>query len=269
MALKESKKSKKEFVIYSDTISVHNDYKNNIKYSNLLRNAIDEDKVVVEYQPIYNLHTKAIEKFEALVRIIDNNNQIIYPNTFLDISKQTRLYHELTRKVIKDAFAIISNTANEISVNITADDILDSDTSTYILNSLDSIKNPEKVVFELVESEGIENFEQIGLFVTKVKTYGAKVAIDDFGTGYSNFDYLIKLQADYIKIDGSLIQNLDQDKNHYAVVETIVEFAKKNRLKTIAEFVHSQAILDKLYLLGIDYAQGFFIGKPTKKVQTP
>jgi EAL domain-containing protein (putative c-di-GMP-specific phosphodiesterase class I) len=266
MALKESKKNKKDFVVYSNSISINNDYKNNIKYSNLLRNAIDEDKVVVEYQPIYNLNTKSIEKFEALVRIIDENSEIIYPNTFLDIAKQTRLYHKLTRKVIKDAFAIVSNTANEISVNITAEDILDLDTSTYILNSLASIKNPEKVVFELVESEGIENFEQIGFFVTKIKSYGAKVAIDDFGTGYSNFDYLIKLQADYIKIDGSLIQNLDNNKNHFAVVETIVEFAKKNSLKTIAEFVHSQSILDQLYHLDIDYAQGFFIGKPAKRV---
>lgn len=267
MALKESKKTKKDYIVYSDSLTVYDEYKKNIFYSKILRDAIANERVVAEFQAIYNLRTKAIEKYETLVRIVDEEGSIIYPNNFLEVSKQTRLYHELTRRVLKQGIAFASKSNCEVSINITADDILDVDTADFILNTLKSINYADKIVFELVESEGIESFENIMLFLDKVKLLGSKIAIDDFGTGYSNFDYLIKLKADYIKIDGSLIKNLDTDKNHYGVVETIVEFAKKNSLKIIAEFVHSKEILDKLYELDIDYAQGFYIAKPSREVQ--
>ncbi len=267
MALKESKKTKKEYVIYSDSLTVYDEYKKNIYYSKILRDAITNERVFAEFQPIYNLQTKSIEKYETLIRIKDENNLTIYPNNFLEISKQTRLYHELTRRVIKEGIAFALQSGCEVSINITADDILDVDTSDFILNNLKSINYANKIVFELVESEGIESFESVMAFFTKLKQLGSKIAIDDFGTGYSNFDYLIRLKADFIKIDGSLIKNLDTDKNHYAVVETIVVFAKKNGLKIIAEFVHSEEILGKVYELGIEYAQGFYIGKPSREVQ--
>ena len=98
-----------------------------------------------------------------------------------------------------------------------------------------------------------------------MKRYGAKIAIDDFGSGYSNFSYLTKLSADYIKIDGSLIKDIDVDKTALVVVETIVQFAKKLNIKTIAEYVHSSIIMDKVKELGIDYSQGFYIDEPSIK----
>ncbi|MEA1917279.1 MAG: EAL domain-containing protein [Campylobacterota bacterium] len=268
LALKEAKKSKSNYIVYNELLTTTDEYMNNIKYSKILKKAIDSEKVIAQYQPIYNLHTKSIEKYETLIRILDEDDKIIYPNNFLDISKQTRLYHELTKRVIKKGISIASSSSFEISINITADDILDYETAEFIINTIKGINFANRVVFELVESEGIENFSRVKEFISTIKSYGCKIAIDDFGTGYSNFDYLIKLEADYIKIDGSLIKNIDNDKSHYAVVETIAEFARKNSLKTIAEFVHSKEVLDKLYELNIDYAQGFFIGKPSKEVKS-
>ena len=96
----------------------------------------------------------------------------------------------------------------------------------------------------------------------EIKSYNVKLAIDDFGTGYSNFEYLLKLDADYIKIDGSMIKNIDTDPNSYSVVETIVSFARKNNMKVIAEYVSSQAIQDKVLELGIDFSQGYHIDEP-------
>ena len=90
-----------------------------------------------------------------------------------------------------------------------------------------------------------------------------KIAIDDFGSGYSNFSYLIQIKADYIKIDGSLIENIDVDNSSLLVVETIVSFAKKLGMKTVAEYVHSSVVMDKVKELGIDYSQGFYIDEPT------
>ena len=118
---------------------------------------------------------------------------------------------------------------------------------------------------EIVESDGIENYEEVSKFVTSVKKYGAQIAIDDFGAGYSNFEHLMRLNVDYIKIDGSLIKNLTTNKNSEIIVETIVSFAKKMGMKSIAEFVHSKEIMEKAALLGIDYCQGFYFSEPKEE----
>ncbi len=133
---------------------------------------------------------------------------------------------------------------------------------------LEKVKNSEaskRVTFEILESEAIEDFKKIEKFISEIKRYGAKIAIDDFGSGYSNFSYLIRIHVDYIKIDGSLIHNIDVDKSALLVVETIVSFAKKLGIKTVAEFVHSSVIMDKVKELEIDYSQGFYIDEPSIK----
>ena len=114
----------------------------------------------------------------------------------------------------------------------------------------------------MMETENIDNYENVSEFIKSVKYYGAKIAIDDFGSGFSNFQRISQLNVDYIKIDGSLIQNILSDKNSLTIVETIATFAKRLGVKTIAEFVDSQEIQDKVVALGIDYTQGYFISQP-------
>ncbi len=150
----------------------------------------------------------------------------------------------------------------EFSVNLTIDDILNIEIQDYIFELLNKYGIGERVVFEIVESESIENFNQVVSFIRNVKEFGCKIAIDDFGTGYSNFEYLMKLEADYIKIDGSMIKNIDTDNNAKMVVETIVNFAKKMNMKTIAEFVENEEILKIVNELGIDYSQGYYFSAP-------
>jgi EAL domain-containing protein (putative c-di-GMP-specific phosphodiesterase class I) len=120
------------------------------------------------------------------------------------------------------------------------------------------------IILEIVESEGIENFYEVNRFIEQAKSSGCHIAIDDFGTGYSNFEYLIKLNADFLKIDGSLIKNIDTDIDAQDIVSTMVSFAKKKKIPVIAEFVSSEAIFNKVKSLGIEYAQGYYIGKPEK-----
>ncbi|MEJ5168324.1 MAG: EAL domain-containing protein [Arcobacteraceae bacterium] len=124
----------------------------------------------------------------------------------------------------------------------------------------------EKVVFEIVESEGFKNFDNVVSFIQDTKMQGCKIAIDDFGTGYSNFEYLLKLKADFVKIDGSLIKHINQDKDAYEVVKIIVQFAHSQGMKTIAEFVSNGDIQSVIDEIGVDYSQGYFIAEPNKEI---
>ena len=117
-------------------------------------------------------------------------------------------------------------------------------------------------IFEILESEGIENYQEVISFINQIKSLGARIAIDDFGTGYSNFEHLLRLDVDYIKIDGSLIKNIVTDDKHRLIVETIVSFAKRIGIKTVAEFVSDEKILQTIKEIGISCAQGYHIGKP-------
>ena len=119
-----------------------------------------------------------------------------------------------------------------------------------------------RLTLEVVEDEGIENFDEIVNFIKDIKKNGVSIAIDDFGSGYSNFEYLVKLNADTVKIDGSLIKNIDKNKEMLEVVKLIVEFAKKIGLKTIAEFVSSKEIADIVDGLDIASSQGFYYAQP-------
>jgi EAL domain-containing protein (putative c-di-GMP-specific phosphodiesterase class I) len=164
--------------------------------------------------------------------------------------------------MIENSFRYFANRSEQISINLTADDIVNDEVVEYLILMLDKYNIGERVVLEIVESEGIQNFEEVEHFIRRLKEKGCKIAVDDFGTGYSNFEFLLKLKPDFLKIDGSMIKNIHLDPHVYNVVEIIVAFAKKNGIKTIAEFVSEEVIFDIVKDLGIDYSQGYYFGEP-------
>jgi EAL domain-containing protein (putative c-di-GMP-specific phosphodiesterase class I) len=127
------------------------------------------------------------------------------------------------------------------------------------------VKN--RVSFELLESEGVTDFGKFATCIEDMKRVGCKIAIDDFGTGYSNFDVILRLNLDFLKIDGTLIEKMDTDINSRILVENIVNFSRKLGIKTIAEYVHSSQIYSIVKTLGIDYSQGFYLGAPKPALQ--
>ena len=167
---------------------------------------------------------------------------------------------------MEKSFKTFENSEFEFNINLSIEDIMNNNVFNFIIETLKNSKASNRVTFELLESEAVQDFTKVERFINEVKRYDAKIAIDDFGSGYSNFSYLIKMKTDYIKIDGSLIENLDVDKQSVIVVETIVDFAKKLGVKTVAEYVHSSVIMDKVKELGIDYSQGFYIDEPSIKI---
>ncbi|WP_304545391.1 bifunctional diguanylate cyclase/phosphodiesterase [Sulfurimonas microaerophilic] len=265
MALRIAKRHNQDIVTYHDDISLNDEYKNNIKWTKKIKEAIANDNIVPVFQPIVNNKNGKWEKYECLVRLKDNE-QLISPFFFLDIAKKTKHYIEITQIMIEKSFAVFHEKDVEFSLNLTIEDILNDEIKSFICKMLQKYSIGERVVFEIVESESIENFDEVLEFIRNVKNYGCKIAIDDFGTGYSNFEYLMRLKTDYIKIDGSLIKDIDTNIDAELVVSTIVDFAKKMGIKTIAEFVENEEILLKVKELGIGYSQGYHCSKPLSTI---
>jgi len=263
MALKYAKEKSLPFWIYEDRMHFENEYEKNLKLSNTVRHAIETMKIVPYFQSIIDNKTLKITKFECLARLIDEKDNVISPHLFLPVARRIKADNFVTKIIIDKSFKVFEKNDFEFSINLSIEDILSSEIFEYIIKKLQNYPDAHRITFELLESEAIQDFSKVESFINEVKRYGAKIAIDDFGSGYSNFSYLTKMSVDYIKIDGSLITQIEIDKNALLVVATIVEFAKKLGIKTIAEYVHSSTIMDKVKELGIDYSQGFYIDEPT------
>lgn len=262
MALKKAKKQGIAYLAYDDSLCIKEEYLNNIKWSKKLKDVIDSDRFTLHYQGIHDTQNGEIYEYEALIRIHGTDGTIISPAQFLDIAKKTRLYPHITRFVIRTIFHQLRTTAHRYSINLSITDILDLEMQTMIFELLSQSSGGNRLIFEILESEGIENHTEISSFITKVKTFGAQIAIDDFGTGYSNFAHIMRLNVDFIKIDASLIKNLDVDLSAQDIVGTIVEFAHRLNIKTVAEFVHSENVYHECKELGIDYLQGYYLSQP-------
>lgn len=250
-----------DLVVFDKKLDKENKQTQNLDTILKIKNAIRDYNFIAYYQPIFNKN-KDVVKYETLVRM-KSNKEIISPYFFLNIAKKTKYYPHITRAMIFQSFKEFENKKVSFSINIEADDIINEDTKNFIKTHLEEFKDPQRVVFEIVESESIHNIAGIKEFISFVKNLGAKIAIDDFGTGYSNFSYLLDLEPDYIKIDGSLIKHIDTDVKSYNIVKTIVNFAHNLNIKVIAEFVHSYEVLKICEELNIDEYQGYLFGEPS------
>gem|GEM_PF-572692 len=267
MALKQAKKLKKNIIFFDPSMQVSKQYEHNIKWTRMLKEALDEGRVQPFFQPIMDIKTNSVTKFESLVRLIDESGNVVAPFAFLAVAKKSKLYPHLTKAMVELSFRAFELTPFEFAVNISVEDIEDETTREFIYNKLKNFSKPRRVIFEITESEGIENFVEVSEFIKNVKAIGAKIAIDDFGSGYSNFAYLLKLDVDYIKIDASIIKNIAVDKNSYIITKTIVDFCKQIGIQTVAEYVCEKEIFDVVKELGVDYAQGYLISEPKKDIK--
>ncbi len=267
MARKYAKKHRMHFITYSDELHINREYENNIKWTMALKNAFYDDRIVPFYQGIYNNKTQTIEKYECLVRMIDENGKVVSPFFFLDVAKRSKQYITLTKRMIDKAFSYFSGTELSFSINLSLEDIESKLLRQHLFERIERYGVASQLVVELVESEGVnEDNQTVSRFIEDMRNLGVQIAIDDFGTGYSNFAYLIRLNANFVKIDGSMIKNIDRDTDAQEIVKTIIDFAKKRNLQTVAEFVSSREVFDTVCDLGIDYSQGFFIHKPSPEI---
>lgn len=240
--------------------------KNNIYWNHKIKEIINDHKLEVHYQPIINNKTGAIEKYEALVRAVDNG-KIVPPFQFLQAAKTRGMLPTITRFVIEESFRKFQHNTLEFSINITEEDLQQN----YLVNFLQEQCAryniaPRRVFLEVLENITSTQAKTVQSQFEHLRELGFGIAIDDFGAEASNLSRLLTYNADIIKIDGMFIKNLDTDKNSIKIVETIVSLADKLGAKTVAEFVHNETIYHLVKTLNIDYSQGYYLGAPDKSL---
>ncbi|MBS4067167.1 MAG: EAL domain-containing protein [Sulfurimonas sp.] len=265
-SLQYAKKHGLKYAFYKDVPDSTSSVKNIIEVKKMLQNSIENCLITPVYQPIL-MKNKNI-KYEVLMRIknINDANRLIEPGLFLDIAKKHSYYNEISQMVIFQAIDIMLQNDEVFSLNFSYADMNNTD----LMNKLEDVifvnGLGNRLIFEIVETEQLDNMDIVNSFIERFRVHGVKIAIDDFGSGYSNFAYIFTLQPDFIKIDGSLIsQILDNEKIH-VLVETIIEFAHKLNVEVIAEHVSSKELHDALLKLNIDAMQGYFIGHPNENI---
>ncbi|CUU83962.1 bifunctional diguanylate cyclase/phosphodiesterase [Campylobacter hyointestinalis] len=267
LAHHEAKANDMQISYYKNNGAIERQYHANQLISKMIWQALDQNKVIVECQGIFdiqNYDTPEIASYEVLIRILDKENKIHYPGEFLEVAKHTSLYIALTKEVINKTFDLVETFADKrFSINLSSIDMVNEGVKKLFIQKLKACSNPNHLTVEILESEGIDDYASINPFIKTIKDYGCKLAIDDFGSGYSNYYRMLELNIDYLKIDGSIIKKLPTDENARSVVRTIVDFANRQGYDVVAEFVSTEEILTQVKSYSIKYAQGFLLGKPT------
>jgi EAL domain-containing protein (putative c-di-GMP-specific phosphodiesterase class I)/CheY-like chemotaxis protein len=251
------------YIIYEKNSNFVQEEYESISSLKQVRAYILEKKIVPFFQPIVDVQTQKIIKYEALARIKDVD-KIITPDKFLKSAERLGMICDITKDMIIKSFEVFKNTDIKFSINLTQKDILDKNLLDFIKNNAVFYNiNLSNVTFEILENLTLaEDDTKIKNMISSLKENGCKIAIDDFGSENSNFSRLLSLHADYIKIDGIFIKNCDKEIEKQKIIKAIVELSKTLEIKCVAEFVSSKEIFDTIKSLGVDYAQGYYFGKP-------
>ncbi len=233
-----------------------------VKVFALLNQVISSGNVFPYYQGIYNNKTQSITKYEALMRIKDDEGKIYPPGVFLDIAKQYKLYSILSKTLVEKALNDFKDLESELCLNISIFDIENKEFQAWLLETLRSYPRVSRITVEFVETEDYSNHDKLFEFLHKIKDIGCNIAVDDFGSGFATFSSIIALKPDILKIDGSIIKNLANDTNSKTIVNSICYMSKLINAKTIAEFVENSEIQHMVLSEDIYYSQGYYFAKP-------
>lgn len=267
MAMQYAKENKKEFIIYDTSIHSNEKNKHDLYWRSEIKEAISQGCIVPFFQPIVNRGMRAnkVEVLMRLVQIQEEERIPISPLVFLEISKKTKQYGKLTQIIVEKSFEIMAEHSSDFSINLSYYDIKDEDCQVRLKTLIERYNLGHRLIFEILESEYIQDFKLVKNFITAFKKLGVRIAIDDFGTGYSNFSHILELQPEYIKIDGSLIQKILTNPASLVLVKAIIQFSKELQIKVVAEFVSSKEIFDTLFELEVDEFQGYCFSEPLPK----
>lgn len=239
-----------------------------VEWTRQLREAIEKDRFVLHGQPIVDVNTNQITHYELLVRMLDDQNNLVMPNAFIPIAERSGIIRDLDHWVCANAIKLLAQCTaaghmQPLSINLSASAFCDDSIVKLIQSRLQALKiDPSLLIIEITESSAIADIHNAKQFLHTLKKFGCQIALDDFGVGFSSFSHLKHLDTDYIKLDGSFIRDLLKDDADRCIVEATIKIARQLGKRTVAEWVENQETLDLLRSLGVTFAQGYHIGKP-------
>ncbi|CCO07296.1 sensor domain-containing protein [Desulforamulus hydrothermalis] len=231
---------------------------------NTIKQALRSDRLVLYYQPVVSLNMGEIIHYEALVRLLDENNEVIPPGRFIPVAERFGMMAEIDRRVVQAALKKLAQVPQiKIFVNLSAVSLFHKDLLHSIeADILSSGIEPGRLGFEITETSAMKDLAVTERWLSKFKKIGCSFALDDFGTGFSSFSYLLNFSVDYIKIDGSFVKNMDHNAAHFTLVDAMNKVAHAFGKKTIAECVENERIANILRDINVDGGQGYYFGKP-------
>ncbi len=232
-----------------------------------VKDALKNDRVMSYYQPIYNNENGSIEKYEALCRILDKEGHLLNASSFIHPAHLAGLTTKITRVMIDKAFKYFQSNTYAFSLNVSEQDFHEKYLEEFLQYKCDYYNiSPNRVYIEVVESITINGADETLNQIKRLRSKGFNITIDDFGVDQSVFSRLLRSEAKTIKIDSSFIKDLDTNLSNQLIVENIVAFANRIGAQTVAEFVDTKAVYDKVCAMGINYSQGYYIGEPQAKI---
>jgi len=269
-ALDKSKElGSRHYELYSETISHFQDEKEAVKWLKLTRKLVLEEHIEPYFQPIQDVKSGKITKYEVLARgILDD--EVISPIYFISQSEKLGLSSAITRAMINKSFAFFSDKDYEFSINLCERDLLEGYLIKYLKEKLKQYGiASSRVTFEILENVTVvKNSKMITEELNRLREMGFFIAVDDFGIENSNFSRLLQINLDFIKIDGLFIKGLKQNTRNRTITRAIVNLAKTLGIKTVAEYVEDEEIYEIIKECGIDYAQGYYVGKPEPELHS-
>ena len=258
-------------VIYAHTDESQQQDVAGVGWVNQLRKALDEDSFELRFQPINDIHTGETTHHEVLIRLRGEDGKIIPPDAFLPSAARFGMMSEIDFWIIENAAKAYTKYSKKIdelklSINVSANAFESDDLVQHVRQAFDAHNvDPRHIIFEITESLAGRHPPHVEQQIAAIRKMGCQFALDDFGTGYSSFSYLQKLQFDYIKIDGSFVEDVLNKPVDQKMIKLITEIGHEAGMKTIAEYVQDAESLALLEELGVDLAQGYFVGKPVRE----
>jgi diguanylate cyclase (GGDEF)-like protein len=248
-----------------------NRHRAEVEWASGLNRAIEEGRLRLVVQDAVQLPERVDGKRyqEILLRMIDDKGDAVPTGTFISAAERFNLMPTIDRWVVRNTFALIhgrkltADANNVVAINVSGTLINDEDLVPFVQRCLNEFPVPtHHICFEITETAAIRNLDKAAAFIQALKAIGFQFALDDFGVGSSSFAYLKNLSVDYLKIDGSFVRDIGADAINRAMVEAVAKIGRVVGIATVAEWVETEAVLDQVRSIGLDYAQGFAIARP-------